>query len=70
MARNIPKPTFTEFGQHQTTSSQAVDTLRFIFFTHCTKANHSDADGLLEILSHNMDYLQAKPINIPKSASC
>jgi len=44
----------------------AVDTLGFPFFTHCTKANVSDDQGLIELLSHNLNYFQAKPINIPK----
>ncbi len=44
----------------------AVDTLGFPFFTHCTKANVSDDQGLLEMLSHNLDYFRAKPVNIPK----
>jgi len=44
----------------------AVDTLGFPFFAHCTKANVSDDQGLIELLSHNLDYFRAKPINIPK----
>jgi transposase len=44
----------------------AVDTLGFPFFTHCTKANVSDDQGLLEMLSHNLDYFRTKPVNIPK----
>ncbi len=44
----------------------AVDTLGFPFFTHCTKANVSDDQGLIEMLSHNIDYFRAKPVNIPK----
>jgi transposase len=44
----------------------AVDTLGFPFFTHCTKANISDDLGLIEMLSHNLDYFRAKPLNIPK----
>ena len=44
----------------------AVDTLGFPFFTHCTKANVSDDQGLIEMLSHNLDYFRAKPVNIPK----
>lgn len=44
----------------------AVDTLGLPFFTHCTKANVSDDQGLMEMLSHNLDYFRAKPVNIPK----
>ncbi|MEM7796814.1 MAG: transposase [Cyanobacteria bacterium P01_C01_bin.118] len=43
-----------------------VDTLGFPFFTHCTPANVSDDDGLIEMLTHNIDYFRAKPVNIPK----
>jgi hypothetical protein len=44
----------------------AIDTLGFPFFTHCTKASVSDDDGLLEMLSLNIDYFKSKPVNIPK----
>ena len=44
----------------------AVDTLGFPFFTHCTSANLSDDAGLIEMLTHNIDYFQSKPVNIPK----
>jgi hypothetical protein len=44
----------------------AVDTLGLPFFTHCTKANVSDDQGLIELLSDNLDYFRAKPVNIPK----
>ncbi|XQQ07941.1 MAG: IS5/IS1182 family transposase [Leptolyngbya sp. IPPAS B-1204] len=44
----------------------AIDTLGFPFFTHCTKANVSDDQGLIELLSRNLDYFRAKPVNIPK----
>lgn len=44
----------------------AVDTLGFPFLTHCTKASVSDDDGLIEMLTLNMDYFRAKPVNIPK----
>jgi transposase len=44
----------------------AVDTLGFPFFTHCTKASVSDDDGLLEMLTLNIDYFKSKPVNIPK----
>ncbi|MBD1853638.1 transposase [Leptolyngbya sp. FACHB-711] len=44
----------------------AVDTLGFPFFTHCTKANVTDDQGLIEMLSNNIAYFKAKPVNIPK----
>ncbi|WP_228054543.1 transposase [Gloeocapsopsis crepidinum] len=44
----------------------AVDTLGFPFFSHCTKANVSDDQGLIEMLSNNIDYFKFKPVNIPK----
>ncbi|MBW4542508.1 MAG: transposase [Myxacorys chilensis ATA2-1-KO14] len=44
----------------------AVDTLGLPFFTHCTKANVTDDQGLIERLHHHMDYFRAKPVNIPK----
>ena len=44
----------------------AVDTLGFPFFTHCTSANLADDTGLIEMLTHNIDYFQSKPMNIPK----
>ena len=44
----------------------AVDTLGLPFFTHCTKASVSDDQGLIELLSHNLSYFRAKPVNIPK----
>jgi hypothetical protein len=44
----------------------AVDILGFPFFTHCTKANISDDQGLIEMLSDNIEYFRAKPMNIPK----
>ncbi len=44
----------------------AVDTLGFPFFTHCTKASLSDDQGLIEMLSDNIDYFKSKPVNIPK----
>jgi len=44
----------------------AIDTLGLPFFTHCTKANVSDDQGLIELLSRNLDYFRAKPVNIPK----
>lgn len=44
----------------------AVDTLGFPFFTHCTPANVSDDAGLIELLTLNIQYFRAKPVNIPK----
>ena len=44
----------------------AVDTLGFPFFTHCTKASICDDTGLIEMLTQNIDYFRAKPMNIPK----
>ncbi len=44
----------------------AVDTLGLPFFTHCTKASVSDDQGLIELLTHHLDYFRAKPVNIPK----
>jgi transposase len=44
----------------------AVDTLGFPFFTHCTKANVTDDQGLIEMLLQNIDYFKDKPMNIPK----
>ena len=44
----------------------AVDTLIFPFFTHCTQAHVSDDQGLIQMLSSNLDYFRAKPVNIPK----
>jgi transposase len=44
----------------------AVDTLGFPFFTHCTRANVADDQGLIEMFTQNIDYFRAKPVNIPK----
>ncbi|WP_287288358.1 hypothetical protein [Okeania sp. SIO2B9] len=41
----------------------AVDSLGFPFFTYCTKANVSDDQGLIEMLSDNIDYFKSKPVN-------
>ncbi len=43
----------------------AVDTLGLPFFTHCTPASVSDDGGLIELLSQNLEYFRAKPVNIP-----
>ena len=44
----------------------AVDILGFPFFTYCTKASVSDDVGLIEMLSHNIDYFKNKPLELPK----
>jgi transposase len=44
----------------------AIDTLGFPFFVHCTRANVTDDAGLIEMLTINIDYFKAKPVNIPK----
>jgi hypothetical protein len=44
----------------------AGDRLGFPFFPHGTKASVSDDAGLIEMLSKNIDYFKAKPVNIPK----
>ena len=44
----------------------AVDSLGFPFFTHCTKASVTDDQGLIEMLSSNIEYFKSKPVNIPK----
>ncbi|WP_316432310.1 transposase [Leptolyngbya sp. NK1-12] len=45
----------------------AVDSLGFPFFTHCTRANISDEQGLIEMLLKHMDYFQQKPVTLPKT---
>jgi len=44
----------------------AVDTLGFPFFVHCTQANVSDDQGLIEMLTNNMEYFKARPDDLPK----
>jgi len=44
----------------------AVDILGLPFFTHTTRANISDDQGLIEMFTLNIDYFKAKPVNIPK----
>ena len=44
----------------------AVDSLGFPFFTCCTKASVSDDRGLIMMLSENIDYFRAKPMNVHK----
>jgi hypothetical protein len=45
----------------------AVDILGFPFFTHCTKASVSDDQGLIEMLTDNIDYFKLKPADLPKT---
>ncbi|MEH2252493.1 transposase [Nostoc sp.] len=45
----------------------AVDILAFPFFTHCTNANVSDDQGLIEMLSQNIDYFTSIPLELPKT---
>ncbi len=45
----------------------AVDSLGFPFFTYCTKANISDDQGLIEMLSININYFKLKPDELPKT---
>ena len=44
----------------------AVDTLGLPFFTHYTPANISDDQGLIEMLTANINYFKSKPMNVPK----
>jgi Transposase DDE domain len=44
----------------------AVDTLGFPFFTHCTRANLSDDQGLIEMFTQKIEYFKSKPMNIKK----
>jgi transposase len=44
----------------------AVDTLGLPFFTHCTPANISDDQGLIEMLTTHINYFKSKPMNVPK----
>ncbi len=43
-----------------------VDTLGLPFFTSCTRANVSDDQGLIEMLTSNIEYFKSKPMNIKK----
>jgi transposase len=45
----------------------AVDSLGFPFFTHCSPANISDDQGLIEMLIENMDYFRQKPEDLEKT---
>ena len=45
----------------------AVDSLGFPFFTHCTRANRTDDQGLIEMLTKNIDYFREKPADLPKT---
>lgn len=44
-----------------------MDSLGFPFFTHCTKANVSDDQGLIEMLAKYIDYFKDKPDYLPKT---
>lgn len=44
-----------------------VDSLGFPFFTYCTHANVSDDQGLIDMLTHNMDYFRQKPLKLAKT---
>jgi len=37
------------------------------FFTHCTKASISDDQGLIEMLTININYFKSKPREVPKT---
>ena len=43
----------------------AVDTLGFPFFVHCTQANVSDDQGLIAMLSANLEYFKARLEDLP-----
>lgn len=43
-----------------------MDTLGFPFFVHCTPANVSDDQGLIAMLTQNIEFFRKKPVNIPK----
>lgn len=43
-------------NQRDQTASSVFVTLGFPFFTHCTKANVTDDQGLVEMLSLNIAY--------------
>ena len=45
----------------------AVDSLGFPLFVNCTPANVSDDQGLIELLSLNIDYFKSKPSELPKT---
>lgn len=45
----------------------AVDIPGFPFFTHCTKASVSDDQGLIEMLTQNIDYFKSKPADLPQT---
>lgn len=45
----------------------AVDSLGFPLFANCTPANVSDDQGLIELLTLNIDYFKSKPSEFPKT---
>jgi hypothetical protein len=44
----------------------AVDSLGFPLFANCTPANVSDDQGLIQLLTLNIDYFKSKPSELPK----
>ncbi len=44
----------------------AVDTLGVPFFTHCTRANITDDQGLIEMFTQNINYFKEKPLAMVK----
>ncbi len=49
------------------TGHWAGHNLGFPLFTHCPRANVTDNQGLIEMLSQNMDYVRHKPVDIAKT---
>jgi len=45
----------------------ATDSLGFPFCAHCTSANLSDDQGLIELLTRGIDYFKLKPSKLPKT---
>ena len=43
-----------------------TDTLGSILFAHCTPANISDDQGLIEMIEKNIDYFKQKQVNTKK----
>ncbi|MDB9386902.1 Phosphate ABC transporter, periplasmic phosphate-binding protein PstS [Microcystis aeruginosa NIES-98] len=44
-----------------------TDSLGFPFFAHCTPANLSDDQGLIELLTRGIDYFKLKPSELSKT---
>lgn len=53
------------FCFYKATNGIKRDTLGFPCVTHCTLAHWTDDAGLIEFLTQNIDYVRAKPVNIP-----